>query len=210
MKLTIELKTLSLFNTGGVTPTFMYYDIPFHRTRDPGSRIYKPTISGSSLKGALRSALIRIADAFGLSVCSERPNSRDNCDICYLFGAPGGGGSVYVSDLVCDSKTLLLTHVSLDDRSLTARRHALYSVEYVPPGTIFRGEIDYEGEARRLGPLLLALAALRTDRVGRSGILDLRVVNAGEVRRSVLKDLGRYEPLLEGLGVWAWDEILQM
>lgn len=201
----VELRALGLFILGGVSPTIMFSDISFHRTRDPLRGSYRPTIPGSSIKGVLRSSLIRVARALDLRVCSDWPQSYDGCDSCYLFGASGAGGTVYVSDFISEGRTLTLTHVSLDDNTGTARRAALYTAEHIQPGAIFRGKIDYGGEEGRLPALLVAMAALRTDRIGRSGIVDLRISNVEELKRS-LSSLGRYSVLLDELGVWGWDE----
>ncbi|MEM1520653.1 MAG: RAMP superfamily CRISPR-associated protein [Nitrososphaerota archaeon] len=201
----VELKALGLLLVGGVSPTVMLSDISFHRTRDPLRGIYRPTIPGSSVKGVLRSSLSRVAHSLNMRVCSDWPQSYDDCDSCYLFGAPGTGGSVRVSDFVVEERTFTLTHVSLDDETGTARGAALYTSEYVMPGTIFRGRIDYVGEEERLPALLVAMAALRTDRVGRRGVADLRISNAEELK-GVLGGLGSYLALLNYLGVWGWDE----
>lgn len=203
----VELKPLGLFLVGGTSPIFTPSDISFYRTRDLSGDAYRPTIPGSSVKGVLRASLSRVAHAFGMRVCSDWPQSYDDCDSCYLFGAPGAGGCVWVSDFNVkgDEMTLLLTHVSLDDSTGTARRAALYTSEYVQPGVVFEGCIDYDGELRRLPALLIAMAALRTDRIGRRGVADLRIANV-DALKSGLSGLGEYLALLDYLGVWAWDE----
>ncbi|MEM2910437.1 MAG: RAMP superfamily CRISPR-associated protein [Nitrososphaerota archaeon] len=206
IRLEVELKTLSLFLVGGVAPVFTYSDINFYKTKDPTKGTYKPVIPGSSVKGALRSSLSRVAYAFQMSICSDRPSSYDSCDACYLFGAPGTSGHTYVSDFVGEFQTLLLTHVSLDDNSGTARRYALYTAEYVHPNTLFKGNIDYDGEVKRLPPLLIALAVLRTDRIGRKGTVDLRIINVGDLKEKLSAELGEFSVILDYLGRWAWDE----
>ncbi|MEM1973023.1 MAG: RAMP superfamily CRISPR-associated protein [Nitrososphaerota archaeon] len=201
----VELKSLGLFLVGGPTPIHTHLDITVHRTRDPDKNVYVPTIPGSSVKGVLRSSLSRVAHAFGIKVCGDWPQASDDCDSCYLFGAPGSEGRVWVSDFTGERSTVSLTHVSLDDSAGTAREMALYTSEYVKPGSIFKGRIEYNGGVERLAPLLVAMAALRTDRAGRSGLIDLRIANADQLR-GVLSGLGEYSILLEYLGVWAWDE----
>ena len=201
----VELKTVGLFLVGGASPIYTHLDIAVHRTRDPVRGTYRPTIPGSSVKGVLRSSLSRVAQAFGIKVCGDWPQSYDDCDSCYLFGAPGAGGRVLVSDFVGEEGTVSLTHVSLDDSTGAARERALYTSEYVKPGSVFGGRVEYSGDVARLHPLLVAMAAMRTDRAGRRGLIDLRIANAGELR-GVLSGLGEYSVLLEYLGVWAWDE----
>lgn len=205
IKFYVELKPLGLFLVGGASPIYTHLDITVHRTRDPVKGTYRPTIPGSSVKGVLRSSLSRVAHAFGMKVCGDWPQAYDNCDSCYLFGAPGTGGRVWVSDFTGEEGTVSLTHVSLDDNTGSAREGALFTSEYIKPGSFFKGWIEYDGDVVRLRPLLVAMAALRTDRAGRRGLVDLRIANAGELK-GILSGLGEYSVLLDYLGVWAWDE----
>jgi len=79
------------------------------------------------------------------------PLVMEVCPACMLFGAPGRLSPLLFGDLELESESEVLpvvTRVSID-RDLRAAKHGrLFTVEYVPPGSRFRGEI------RVLKPLL--------------------------------------------------------
>jgi len=72
------------------------------------------------------------------------PLVMEVCPACMLFGAPGRMSPLLFGDLELESESEILpvvTRVSID-RDLRAAKHGrLFTVEYVPPGSRFRGEI---------------------------------------------------------------------
>jgi len=72
------------------------------------------------------------------------PLVMEVCPACMLFGAPGRMSPLLFGDLELEGESEILpvvTRVSID-RDLRAAKHGkLFTVEYVPPGSRFRGEI---------------------------------------------------------------------
>ncbi len=68
------------------------------------------------------------------------------CPLCQLYGAPSLSSRITVSEFVPASpevRTGIKTGVAIDRRKGTAatERRALYNVEYVEPGTVFKGTL---------------------------------------------------------------------
>jgi CRISPR/Cas system CSM-associated protein Csm3 (group 7 of RAMP superfamily) len=175
------------------------FDIEFYRK---GETICIP---GSSLKGALRSSASRIARAYGFDSCSEvRPERMKPCDVCKLFGGPGGLPSLLVGDLEPTGhlQTLIITRVKIDDKSLRAEEGGLYTQEHTFSAE-FRGRvIILSPEKRLLGLLLLAIAELRSGRIGRDTVLDLKLEGTESLQAEIEP---RWIELLEGLKKWLWE-----
>jgi CRISPR/Cas system CSM-associated protein Csm3 (group 7 of RAMP superfamily) len=211
----LEIRNVTLLTIGGGTPELFGTDIAFARVVDAEGRV-KIYIPGSSVKGALRSAASRIAEHYGFRSCGEvrperiaRAHSGGVCDVCELFGYPNPGGvrsPLVVSNFEpvddLSNRLVRVTHVSIDARRSIARRWALYVIEYVVPGTTFRGSLYLDPSARRLLPLLLlAIAELRTGRFGRRSLVDVRLVDGGELDKYVDSS---WKGLLTSLRGWLW------
>ncbi len=88
-----------------------------------------------------------VASRYLLSIALGRkyPLVMEVCPVCLLFGAPGRSSPLRFLDALPDnlgSTTLpIRTRVSIDRNTLTAKKGKLYTLEYIPPGTIFRGSI---------------------------------------------------------------------
>lgn len=215
----LRLRAVTLLTVGWGIPDVLGADIVHARKlRADGHSIYY--VPGSSVKGALRTAASRVAPAYGFTSCGEVEPRRIGeaharmggpCDVCRLFGWPGGdpGASlVRVSDfeLASTPAAVVLARVSLDDRTLTARRGALYMVEHLVPGTEFVGRIGVADGARGLLPLLLlAVAEMRTRGFGRSSIVDARVEDGGALDQLVEPE---WRPLLGQLREWLWSGVV--
>ena len=219
----VRLRTVSFLTVGGGVPEVMGADVVHVRKKvvdGDGARdvIYIP---GSSVKGVLRTNASRVADAYGFTSCNAiEPQRIDEahrsmngvCDVCRLFGRPGRGpedwSRIFVSDFTseeADNRRMVVTRVSLDDSTLTAREGALYSIEHVLPGTEFSGEVRIEDgdDVRGLLPLLLlAIAELRLSGLGRGGLVDAKVEDGNRLDRLVGDE---WRALLEGLRSWFWE-----
>ena len=173
-------------------------DIEFYRK---GNTVCIP---GSSLKGALRSSAARIAEPYKFSSCGQvRPEKMQPCDVCELFGFPNSLPNLMVSDLEprASPRTIMVTRVKLDDRSLKAEEGGLYTQEHAY-ATEFTGEvIVLKPDQRLLGLLLLSVAELRLGRVGRDTLLDLKLENTEALEGKVD---GQWMPLLNELKEWLW------
>ncbi|MEM4639879.1 MAG: RAMP superfamily CRISPR-associated protein [Thermofilum sp.] len=212
IKFGLRLKAVTLLTVGWGIPEVMGADV-VHARKPVGSR-YELYIPGSSVKGALRSSASRVAAHYGFTSCGEVEPSRiaeahramgRACSVCELFGWPGGNGALlHVGDfrLVGETATEVVSRVSLNDKTLTAERGKLYSMEHLPPGAEFKGEVRLIGERRDLLPLLLlAVAELRTGRIGRRSIVDAKLEDEGLLDALVGEE---WRQLLSELRSWLW------
>lgn len=216
-KIVLSLRPVGLFSLGSTHPRALGPDVPFAAkpVHKDGKIAYVLYIPGSSVKGALRSAASRIAGhdiqpqqshttAFKFTTCNESLSKfMRECDVCNLFGKPGVVyPKVFFGDFECEksSKHHILTKVDIDDKSLTASEHALYSVEYISRQTIFKGEISYiRLTEKELELLLLAIAELRLDRLGRASAIDAKIEQV--VDPGVPPKL---REIVDELGEWLW------
>jgi len=167
----------------------------------------KPVIPGSSLKGALRSAASRVAETYGFKSCGEaRPSALCSCEVCALFGKPGGNpGPLMADDLEPEGEVskLVVTRVGISDDSGKAKEGSLYTTEHVYQAEFSgRLRIIRQVERKLLGLLLLSLAELRTGRMGRNTLCDLKLEET-QTFRSELEE--RWSPLLQELERWLWE-----
>lgn len=211
----LSLRAVTLLTVGWGVPEVLGADVVHARKLVGG--YYELYIPGSSVKGALRTSACRVAGAYGFTSCDEVEPLRIQqahgkmggpCDVCSLFGWPDGSSAVYVSDfrLVKGVTTEFLTRVSIDDRTLTAKRGMLYTMEHLPPGAEFEGLARFDEGKRRLLPLLLlAVAELRTGRFGRRSIIDARVDDGGRLDDLLSEE---WRPMLQRLRKWLWEGML--
>ncbi len=217
----LRLRAAALLTVGWGVPDVLGADIVHARKLkvEGGKTSEVLYIPGSSVKGALRTAASRVAAAYGFTSCGEtRPDliakahAGVPCDVCKLFGYPDDDPSaasrIWVSDfdLVGGAGKTVVVRVALDNKTLTARQGALYSMEHLLPGSEFEGEIRVDESARELIPLLLlAIAELRTGRFGRRSVVDARVVDGGALDGAVE---ARWRPLLGELRSWLWEGVV--
>lgn len=215
----VLLKSATLLTVGGGVPEVLGADVVF--VKMPGENGAEPYIPGSSVKGSLRTSATRIAGHYGFTACGEIEPARIKrahstkgiCDVCRLFGYPdqrGGDSSpLFVSDfkLVASGvESVLVTRVGLDRKRLVALEGALYTVEHLPPGTLFEGFIGLREEAIGLLPLLLlGMAELRTSAFGHRSLVDMKIEDAGLLDKYVQD---KWRPLLQGLREWLWEGVV--
>jgi len=215
----VFLNSVTLLTVGGGVPEVHGADVVFVKLS--GENGAEPYIPGSSVKGALRTSTTRIARHYGFTACGEIEPSRIKrahsakgiCDVCRLFGYPdqrGGNSSpLFVSDfklVVGSVKPELVTRVGLDRKRLIALEGALYTVEHLPPGTLFEGLIGLREEAVDLLPLLLlGMAELRMSAFGRRSLVDMKIEDAGLLNKYIQD---KWRPLLQGLREWLWEGIV--
>lgn len=180
----IKIKPVGLATVGGGILTVFGPDIPLMLKRG------KPYIPGSTFKGALRSAASRIAEAYGYRACGEinpeRLRQCGSCDVCRLFGSPRVSSGLFASDFepIGETRTMVVTRVRIEDRTEKAEEGGLYKQEHVWKAE-FGARIRIVGKLkenpRLLALLLLALAELRTGRIGRKTLLDVKLEDADDL-----------------------------
>jgi len=191
------------------------------RPGETGGMYYIPA---SSLKGALRSAASRIASSYTsgrftscgqvdpVLIAKAHRTNRDTyeeCSVCRLFGSPGRMNSplLFFEDLIPQggrdgAGASVITRVRIQDTSLRAITAGLYKSEVIW-GMEFAGKIYYSDEVKSLLPLLLlAIAELRMDRLGRRSIIDVKLTETMDLRNDLESS---WHSLLTGLETWLWD-----
>ncbi|MEM3095966.1 MAG: RAMP superfamily CRISPR-associated protein [Nitrososphaerota archaeon] len=173
----------------------------------------KPYLPASTLKGVLRTALVRVAELLGytLSVKTVEPSRLATATaftsgdiVCSLFGRPHGpGGKVYILPTMLDEKTYRLAHVKIDDITRTAEHGGLYTAEYIPIGSEFEAKMEAKGvSVEEAEALLTAIAALPYERVGRAGLVDVKIDVAKSVIPSELTERSRViKEIMEAVGI---------
>ncbi|MEM3891941.1 MAG: RAMP superfamily CRISPR-associated protein [Nitrososphaerales archaeon] len=160
-------------------------------------------IPASTLKGILRTSLIRISQLLGYGVKpsiypSKLTGSEDI--VCKLFGRPHAPPSkLFVKTAEVDANPSILTHVSIDDETRCSKEHALYTAEYLPINYTFKMKVEgkdlnyEEAEA-----LFAALANLNFERVGKAGLIQVKI---GKDESVIPEELQKNEVISEILGV---------
>lgn len=212
----LRIRAATLLTVGWGLPEILGADV-VHARKLVGDR-YELYLPGSSVKGALRTAASRVAQSYGFTSCGEVEPSRISaahertggpCDVCRIFGWPNGEAALHVGDfkLVGSAATEVVARVALDDGTLTAERRKLYSMEHLPPGAEFEGEVRFSEAASSLLPLfLLAVAELRTGRFGRRSLVDVRVEDGEALDAHVAPD---WKELLAELRSWLWEGVVR-
>ncbi|WP_245534152.1 RAMP superfamily CRISPR-associated protein [Thermofilum pendens] len=216
----LRLRAVSLLTVGWGIPDVLGADIVTAR-KVKADGTYEYYVPGSTVKGVLRSAASRVAGAYGFTSCGEVDPEKVRkaheamggpCDVCTLFGYPypsvEGASKVYVSDFspVGRPAPVIVARTALRDDTQTVREGSLRSVEHLLPGSEFVGEVRVDGAASRLVPLLLlAVAELRTSRVGRGSLVDARVEDGGALDAVVAPE---WRGLLEGVRSWLWEGVV--
>lgn len=171
-------KTLKKFNIGGAYPVKTRADIPIQKI-SIGEKTYF-YIPGSSIKGVLRTSLIKIAGLLGYKDVNwrvEPSKIRGRDIITRLFGEPNGGHSkVYVEPVLIETTSLTLPHIKIKDSMRTVEEGTLFYVEYLPINLkfetyIYCNNVDKE-EARAI---LAAIINMRFERIGKAGVLEVSI-----------------------------------
>lgn len=169
MIIRVKARALNSLTVGGGTSTGIV-DISFNELGIPGS----------SIKGAMRTAIskaIEEGEVTGYTSCGEiEPSKMKDCDVCRVFGYPNHEGIVNVHGVVVKPKAVL-TRVAIDDRTLKAKKGSLFKQEVLKPGTEFEFLVEVKDNAtcREIKLVLLSLFYLRLWKLGRGGMIDLKV-----------------------------------
>jgi len=152
-------------------------------------------IPGTTLKGVLRTSLIKSANLLGYEAAYHvDPNELINSDdiVTRLFGAPHDKYSrVYVDPILIDNiETQVLTHISIDDKIGIVKEGSLFTVEYIPPYI----EVETYIHGRKLSidevkALLISILELNYERIGKAGLINVKIIESdSNVPREIFKD----------------------
>jgi len=200
-----------------------------------------PFVPASTVRGTLRTAahyaVKSLGERLGLNLVScgcKEPNEISEahrrlgieaCDVCKVWGFAGYESPLRISDFTLAIQAppptvYSLTRVSIDDYTGSKRERALYTMEYVVPGTPFQGQLELDLRGLECKHLLLLLEAMRLFEAfgpGRQGVArlyiwglkvgDKHVQDPNEAAKAVVeaKDCnGLLEPLKTLFGIlWA-------
>jgi len=116
--------------------------IPF--ISDPVSPIFS-CISDTALIDLPNDRNVAIRYLLNIALGRKFPLVIEVCPVCLLFGAAGRSSPLRFLDALPEnlgsSPLPIRTRVSIDRNTLTAKRGKLYTLEYIPPGTVFKGSI---------------------------------------------------------------------
>lgn len=179
-------------------------------TYGSGSRPFGPDISFSELgvsptsfRGTLRSALSIFIENIetGYSTCGEIDPDRIRkahermgrvCDVCWLFGYPESRGKGWkplasAGKMEVDGvrrtglELVVLNRIAIDEETGSVRKGGLFAQEMLRPGSTVDIALRVKDDCRALDLLLLSIEALRFHRTGRSGMVDVKLLNSDEV-----------------------------
>lgn len=203
----IRLRTEKKLNVGGAYTIKSRAEVPFQRIL-LGDKEYL-YIPGSTLKGVLRTSLIKIAGTLGFKNVSWRvsPESLAEADphdiVIRLFGRPHDMKSkVFIDPIYLSSDTQTLTHVRIDDKFGVCEEGALYTVEYLPIGIEFETVVSGRGlDIEEARALFSAILEMRFERIGKAGIVDVKIIREeSRIPRELAEDKF-VKSILEEIGV---------
>ena len=198
--LTLRFRVLSFLTIGGST-TFNLTDNPLHPM----------VVPPSSIKGTLRTAINNFLPK-GYTSCKGTSPEEINeahekggvCDVCKLFGYPNHESDCIKIEVVGAEKLerLIITRVSINDKTQTAERGKLFSSEAVKPLSEFEVRIHFNEECgdRLFKLLLYSLLALRLWRLGRNAMVDLKLVSELKPKDDEMK------VIIDRLSSYLWGE----
>jgi len=206
--LKIRIKIEKKLNIGSAYAIKTKADIPIQKILI-GKKHYL-YIPGTTLKGVLRTSLIKSANLLGYKVNYHiDPNELISSDdiVTRLFGAPHDKYSkVYVDPILIDNiETQVLTHISIDDKIGIVKEGSLFTVEYIPPGieieTYIRGRKLSIEEARAL---FMSILELNYERIGKAGLINVRIIESdSNVPEEIIKD-DIIKTIWEGIKLWVY------
>ncbi|MEM3392314.1 MAG: RAMP superfamily CRISPR-associated protein [Candidatus Bathyarchaeia archaeon] len=139
-------------------------------------------IPSSTIKGVLRSSMIRIAYALGFNdvIPSIHPEKIGKAKdiVVSIFGKPGEDFSkIKIENAYYDGDTQTLAHVRINDKRGVAEEGGLFTIEYIPIGEKFLTKMVCNHlSIEEVRALFGALANLRYERIGRGSLVNVKIV----------------------------------
>lgn len=184
----------------------------------------QPYIPGSSLKGKTRAEAEKILRKENIDVCyppdvrnmcgTTKSNPEQFCLCCKIFGTAGKRVSVASKTRFRDAyptkklETMSRVGIAIDRDTGTVSERALYTIEAVPPGTLFNFEIV--GENLTDEELKLLFSALKS--VEHSGLGGSSSRGFGKVKisfDSIVERTAKYYLGKEAEKEWSGDSLNQ-
>jgi len=198
MDFTIKVSfiTTKKFHISSSMPIKIKADKPFMETIDNEGEIVK-LIPASTLRGVLRTSLIRISRALGYNnvIPSVQPEKiRNHNDIVTsIFGKPGEDFSkVIIENAYYVGETYTLVHIRIDDKRGIVEEKALYSAEYIPAGEKFSTRIKCKDFSMdEVKAFLAALINLRYESIGRNSFVFVKVEEI--IPKEIMEELEKDE-----------------
>jgi|GEM_PF-598766 len=186
IQLTFKTRKKLCIGAGGV-PLKTIADINFLRL-DNNTLI----IPASTIKGVLRTCMIKIAPLLGYTVYPYvHPDKIVDDNVTRLMGKPDEMGRVRVYSAILDHmSTLTLSHVKINDKKRIAEEGGLFSVEYIPMDVTFNSKIEaykINNDDARL--LLAAIMEMNHTRIGKGGLLSISLSKIEPSKNEIIKIL---------------------
>ncbi|MEM2856234.1 MAG: RAMP superfamily CRISPR-associated protein [Candidatus Nitrosocaldaceae archaeon] len=181
INLSIEMCANKKLSIGGLSNKIIA-DVEFTKINN------KPFIPASTIKGVLRTSMIKISHLLTNNIInpSINPSLIGNDLVSSIMGKPHNNiySKVRVSNGILSSDkdtnySFVLSHVSINDITGIAEDNALYEREYVFYMSKFKFELDASSltlEEARL--LFFGLLEMRYQRIGRNGLVDIKIKDA--------------------------------
>ncbi|MEM4274947.1 MAG: RAMP superfamily CRISPR-associated protein [Candidatus Nitrosocaldaceae archaeon] len=181
INLSIEMCANKKLSIGGLSNKIIA-DVEFTKINN------KPFIPASTIKGVLRTSMIKISHLLTNNIInpSINPSRIGNDLVSSIMGKPHNNiySKVRVSNGILSSDkdtnySFVLSHVSINDITGIAEDNALYEREYVFYMSKFKFELDASSltlEEARL--LFFGLLEMRYQRIGRNGLVDIKIKDA--------------------------------
>jgi CRISPR/Cas system CMR subunit Cmr4 (Cas7 group RAMP superfamily) len=179
IKLKIKFECLKKLAVGAPGQTGPEAEVMFLRA---GSNLLVPS---SEVKGILRTNACIVSEILGMKTTKSvipQDIESSNDIVTRVFGGPGRKSKISVIETKLNSAnqttvTTIITHVSIEEKTSTSIEGGIYSVEYLPPGTILESSLEGVGLSLEEAELLFAsLAACRYSRFARDCMVCVSIV----------------------------------
>ena len=194
--LSIGLEFQTNVNIGSSFPVKSRADVPVQKMIKSGKRYI--FIPGSTLKGVLRSAMIKVAKLLGHDVAPRvKPDKIMKSDdiVTRVMGKPWSKESkIFIDPIYLDEDNIIvLPHITIDDKSGVSKEGSLFTMEYIPLGTrcstnIYGYGLDMD-ESRLL---FVSIAELNYTTIGKSGLIKAWI----NLDKSEIPDELRKDPII--------------
>ncbi|MEM2294107.1 MAG: RAMP superfamily CRISPR-associated protein [Nitrososphaerota archaeon] len=203
LKIKVRFVAEKKLNVGSAYPVKSKAELPFQRL---GAHYY---IAGSTIKGVLRTSLIKIANLLGYkgvswSVEPTALSSAHNDIVVRLFGGPHDKESkVFVEPSYILHDTQVVRGIRIDDKTGIVEEGALFSIEYLPIGVEFETRIhgfDLDEEEARA--LFAAILEMNFERIGKSGVVSVKIVKGeSEIPEELIEKDNVIKTILEAISI---------